>query len=539
MQQYDYPMGLRDYWTILLRRKWHFLLPAGLIVASALALAFLLPPTFRSEATILIERQSIPSNIVATTVTSYVQEQIQQIRQRIVTYENLVEIAREFQLYPDELADDPASVVAKVREQIEVQMVDIQAADPDRVGTRLATIAFTVAFNADRPEVAQAVTSELAERFLSYHKINREAKAAEVSEFLEREAEVIRSELATLEESLAGFKQEELRQLPELMSMNMQLYERTEQNIEQTEGRIRELRDRIDSLRAELSLTEPYEEVVTEDGTRLMSASDRLSALTAQYLRASSRYSAEHPDIMRLSREIRVLAEQTGNSARADELMTELVDLQEQLRRARQQYADDHPEVTRLERAVAAVQRGFQSTLIDADGGQNLSRPPDNPRYVALQTQLTSTESNLAAEQENLEDLKTKLAEYEERLYQTPVVERDYKSLARGYDNALRKFAELKDKQLQARIAQELEGGSSGERWVLTSKAFAPMLPESPNRIGIALLGCLFGAAAGIALVVIAEYLDTSIRSARMIATALGVPPLAIIPQMHPQTTKA
>ena len=321
--------------------------------------------------------------------------------------------------------------------------------------------------------------------------------------------------------------------------MNLQLYERTEQAIDQTEERIRGLQDRIDSTRAELSLTEPYEEVVTEEGTTLMSASDRLSSLTAQYLRASSRYSASHPDVMRLSREIRVLAEQTGSSARADELMSELVNLQEQLRQARQSYSDDHPEVMRLERSVAAVQRGFQSTLIDASASETLSRPPDNPRYVALQTQLQSTETNLKAEQTKLVDLNDKLAEYEERLYQTPVVERDYKSLSRGYDNALRKFAELKDKQLQARIAQELEGGSSGEEWVLASGAFTPMLPESPNRIGIALLGCLFGVAAGIGMVVVAEYLDTSIRSARMIVSALGVPPLAIIPQIEPQPAKA
>lgn len=539
MQQYDYPMGLRDYWTILLRRKWHFLLPTLVVVAAALALAFALPPTYRSEATILIERQTIPANLVASTVTSYVQEQIQQIRQRIVTHENLREIAKEFQLYPDEIASDPSGVMARLREQIQVQMVDVQAADPDRAGTRVATIAFTVAFEADNPTTAQAVTAELADRFLTYNKVSRQEQAAEVSQFLEREAEVIKSELATLEESLAAYKQEELRQLPELMSMNLQLYERTEQAIDQTEERIRGLRDRIDSTRAELSLTEPYEEVVTEEGTTLMSASDRLSSLTAQYLRASSRYSASHPDVMRLSREIRVLAEQTGSSARADELMSELVNLQEQLRQARQKYSDDHPEVTRLERSVAAVQRGFQSTLIDASDSQTLSRPPDNPRYVALQTQLQSNETNLQAEQTKLEDLNAKLAEYEERLYQTPVVERDYKSLSRGYDNALRKFAELKDKQLQARIAQELEGGSSGEEWVLASGAFTPMLPESPNRIGIALLGCLFGVAAGIGMVVVAEYLDTSIRSARMIVSALGVPPLAIIPQIEPQPAKA
>lgn len=534
MEQNDYPMELIDYWRVLWDRKWHFAIPFAVVLAVSVALAFLLPSMYRSEATILIERQNIPQNIVATTVTGYVQEQIQQIRQRITTRETLLEIAETYGLYPGELREDPAEVVKRMREQVEVEMVDVQATDPDQQGVRLATIAFTIAFQAEDPRSAQGVTSDLADRFLSYHKAARKEQAAEVSQFLEREAEVIRAELAQLEESLAGFKQEELRQLPELMGMNLQLFEKTEQNIEQTEERIRSLQDRIDSLRSELSLTEPYEEVVTEEGTTLLSAADRLSSLTAQYLRISARYSPEHPDVRRLSREIRVLAEQTGKAGRADELMSELVRLQEELRQARQQYSESHPEVQQLESAVAAVQRGFQSTFIAQDGGdeQELSRPPDNPRYVALQTQLESAESNLEAEQQKLATLNDKLTEYEERLYQTPVVERDFKSLARGYDNALNKFAELKDKQMQARIAQELEGGSNAERWVMASAAYVPRMPESPNRLGILLLGCLLGLASGVGLVAISEYLDSSIRNSRMIANTLGHPPLAVIPQM-------
>ena len=49
------PLSLRDYLLILRRRKWSFLLPAGLVLAVAVAVAQLWPPTVRSEATILIE----------------------------------------------------------------------------------------------------------------------------------------------------------------------------------------------------------------------------------------------------------------------------------------------------------------------------------------------------------------------------------------------------------------------------------------------------------------------------------------------------
>ncbi len=534
MQLNDYPKELGEYWGILSRRKTQFFVPLVVLLGGALALAFLLPPTYRSEATILINRQTIPQNLVATTVTGYVQEQIQQTLQRITTNDNLLSIAREYDLYPEDIDENRQRVATAVKESIEVEMLDVEASNPDQSGTRVATIAFTVGFNAGDPATAQAVTADLTNRFLTVRRELRAGNAAEVSQFLAAEAKSITGEIEQYEKQLAGFKQEELRQLPELMGMNLQMYERTEQDIDATEERIRALRERIDATRAEMSLTPAYEEVLDEEGNRILSTSQRLSVLTAEYLQASSRYSAAHPDIMALSREIRVLADQTGNASRVDELMNQLVRLQEQLRQARQQYADGHPEVTRLESAVSAVQRGFQASLTSPGVGSNSqSAPPDNPRYVALMSQLKSSETNLAAETTKLADLRNRLEQYEQRLFNTPVVERDFKSISRGYEEALRKFSELKQKQLEAEMAQALESGSGAEQWQIVSAAFLPTMPESPNRIGILLLGGLLAFAAGVGYVAIAEQLDKTVRSVRIVTAALGMPPLVVIPRMR------
>lgn len=533
MQTSEFLMEPSEYWGVLKRHKTKFMLSFIVVFAIAVTIAMVLPAVFRSEATILIQRQAIPQNLVATTVTGYVQEQIEQARQRITSRSNLLEIADEFALYPSEFQTDPALVVQNVRESIEVQMLDVQASDPDMHGSRTATIAFNVAFSSSEPEVAQRVTADLVERFLATHRESRSEMAEDVSEFLSMEADSLRAEIADLETQLAGFKQEEINQLPELMGMNMQLFERTEQQIQGTEDRIRALQERIEVTRAELSLTEPYAPVLTDQGQRVMSASERLSMLSASYLEASARYSKEHPDIVRLNREIRILAEQTGDSARVDELMGQLISLQEQLRQARQQYNDNHPEVARLETAVAAVQKGMQTSIITPTGRTpELALPPDNPRYVALKTQLDSTEINLKAERQKLADLEDKLTDYEQRLFQTPVVERDYRALSRGYEDALRKFSELNQKLLQAEIAETLEASQGAEQWRLISPAFVPVLPESPNRLGIILLGSLLAFSAGIGFVAVAEFLDKTVRSARRVAMILGAPPLVLIPKM-------
>lgn len=112
------------------------------------------------------------------------------------------------------------------------------------------------------------------------------------------------------------------------------------------------------------------------------------------------------------------------------------------------------------------------------------------------------------------------------------MVERDFRALSRDYENKLQKYADLRNKQIEARLAQQLEAGQSAEKFVLVSEAFLPSLPESPNRLGILLLSGLFAFGAGLGSVTVREYTDNTVRSSRTIVDVLGAPPLAIVPRM-------
>ena len=61
-----------------------------------MAVALLLPPIYKSTATILIEEQEIPTDFVMTTVTSFAEQRIQQINQRIMSFTRLLEIIQRF-----------------------------------------------------------------------------------------------------------------------------------------------------------------------------------------------------------------------------------------------------------------------------------------------------------------------------------------------------------------------------------------------------------------------------------------------------------
>ena len=529
-------VDLMHYIRVLNRRKWHFVVAFAVVMGVAAAFAFLLPPEYRSEATIMIERQEIPSNLVSTTVQGYIQERIKGLSEEIMTRERLLDLIERFDLYPEERARGVGEqeLVREFKQAVKVDMLSVKTASPDSPKIGLATIAFTVSFGYPDPQKSRDVTEALAELFLKENQIDRARKAAEVTAFLEQQARDLNEEISRLEAKLAEFKQERRDSLPELMSMNQRLFEKAQSDIAASEEKIRGLQDRIRSLTMELSLTSPYRSVVNEKGERLLSPEERLGMLTAEYLQLLAKYSQQHPDVKRLRREIRLLSGENRDLAATARLVDDLQTLHTKLARASARYAPDHPEVVKLKRAISSVERSLRQFALQAPGAAKTpASAPDNPRYVALQSELVSAQNELQAERNRLEELQDQRDEYQKRLFETPLVERDYNLLSRDYENAKRKYAEIREKLLDARMAQELEQQSKGERFTILNHAFFPSLPESPNRLGILALGILLATLAGIGAVGVAEYLDTAIHGVEDVRALCGAPPLAVIPEIQ------
>src|SRR5210317_1655764 len=95
------PMAPMDYMNILQRRKWSLILPALIVFLIAVAVALALPSIYMSTSTILIEEQDIPADFVMATVTSYVEQRLQSINQRMMSFTKLSEIIQRLNLYPE------------------------------------------------------------------------------------------------------------------------------------------------------------------------------------------------------------------------------------------------------------------------------------------------------------------------------------------------------------------------------------------------------------------------------------------------------
>ncbi len=525
---------LKDYFDVLRRRKKALLISAGLFITISVLAAILWPPVYRSTATILIEQQDVPPDLVRSTVTSFATQRIREIQQRVLTRPNLTKIVEKYELYQAKRRVETSEEIAqRMYDDIAVELKTADVIDPRSGIAMEATIAFQISYNGEAPQVTQQVANELTNLFLEENLRNRTNKAKQTSAFLAAEAKRASENVAAMETTLADFKKTNSGRLPEQGGLNLQFMERTDKEIVDIDAQIRALESRRYYLEGELAQINPNTPAFSASGERILDPVSQLKVLRTEYAAASARYGEDHPDMIRTRREIAALEQQHGGSVEDEqEQAKELRELRTELALAQERYSEDHPDVVRLTRSISKLEQALQDAPARPERAI-AAEEPENPAYITFAAQMQSTDSELNSLRERRAELKTKLADYEQRLLQTPEVERGYADLTRAYTNAVEEYRDIKAKLTAAELAQQLEKESKGERFSVIDPAQYPEEPIKPNRPAILLLGMALSVGSGLGFAITAENMDNSIRGIRSVNTALGAPPLAVVPYLE------
>ncbi|WP_242518932.1 MULTISPECIES: GumC family protein [Thiorhodovibrio] len=528
----EHALSLDDYIAILKRRKWQLIIPVVVLSVIAMITAVLLPPTYRSTATILIEQQEIPDELVRSTVTSFADQRVQTISQRVMTTENLGKLIESYHLYPELMQRyGLVSAVEQMREDIKLEMISADVIDPRSGRPGEATIAFSLSFESESPAMAQRVANDITSLFLSENLKDRQESAKQTAVFLQNEANKLADRLSLLEAKLAEFKEKHGDSLPELKALNMQLIQRTEDHLRDTEQAVRTLQERKIYLEGQLAQIDPYSELFSSDGRRVLGPVDRLKALEAEYAEVAARYSSQHPERMRLEREIATLRQQVGKSANVTAGLERALDAQqEELADLRKRYSNEHPDVKALTSAIAITKRQLATARKAGSADPAGVSDADNPAYVQLQAQLHSADVELRSLQESREETRTKLAELEQRITKGPRIEQEYQALTRDHENAMATYSEVKQRLVAAELGEAMETERKGERFSLIEPPLLPEQPAKPNRLAIAFLGLVLAFGGGVGNLALREALDRSVHDVRDMEMIIMAPPLAVIP---------
>jgi succinoglycan biosynthesis transport protein ExoP len=540
------PMEISDYLEILKRRVGVMVLAAIVIYIVTAIVAIALPAVYRSTAIILVEEQAIPQEFIKSTITSFADERIQVISQRVLTRTTLLQLVEKYDLYPTERRRETNDeILERMRKDIKFTPV---SAERGGGSNARVTIAFNIAYVSESPQKAQRVVNELVSLFLNENVRVRQQRTAETSAFLAEEAKRLATQLQDMEAKLAAFRAKNAAALPESSQVTLQVAERNDSELMRVERDLRMLDDRRNFLQTQLSIippTLPAGTTVTGDRALPTDPAERLRSLRVQLTTLQSSYSEAHPDVRRVSREIAALEREikeaggstAGASATDGSAVKELASLRAKLSEARERYSDTHPDVQRLQKNIAALEQSAAAAPRPAGGGQASSgsadaSKPNNPAYLQLLAALDATASEARSLASSRNEMRQRARLYSARMEAAPMVQREYLDLSRDYENSLTKYRDIKGKELEAQVSEELEKDRKGERFSLLEPAQLPQKPFKPDRAAILLIGLALALGGGVGVGALREAMDFSIKGPRDLARKISLPILAQVPYL-------
>ena len=524
------PSDTREQLLVYWRRRKLFWIVAGAAFGIALLIALLWPPTYRSMATILIEQQEIPQELVRSVITTYADQRVQVISQRVMTTQNLLALIDRYNLYPDARQRMPReALIGKMRDDISMKMISANVIDPRSGQPKQATIAFSVSYDSRSPDLAWKVASELSSLYLNENLTSRSQRSQQAAAFFSEEAARQQARIGELDKNLAEFKKNHHDELPELAQINVQTAERTELDMRDAENHIASLDSQRVLLQAQLAQISPNSQVYNDSGQRVFGAEDRLKSLKSQLASLKGRYGPDHPDVISTEHEIEGLQKEVDSEDGTADRMRQLSEAKAKLASASQKYSPEHPDVVRLQREVDSLEKAAQSDA-KVTTTQTARAHADNPAYIQVKGQLDALTVERESAVKKRDELKAKYDDYERRMARSPEVERQYREMARELESTQLKYQEILSKQTEAQVSQNLETEQKGEKFTMIEPPQPPEKPVSPNRKVILAIGLVLALALGAGAIVARESLDVSVRGPGDIRALLQVPALASIP---------
>lgn len=203
--------------SMLWQRRWFVIVPVVAATIGGLVTAFMIHPIYESSATVLIESQQVPDDLLGalaggSTTSDMIGQRIARARERVLSRQDLIRLIRTYGLYTREQRTMPLSkVVDRMRDDTTIAAIDngIAIGAPSRRNLGLAnTIAITVAFQYDHPVKAQQVAQQFVDRFLEADASTQASQATDTVNFLTEQANAIQSQIAKLEDRANQIKQE-------------------------------------------------------------------------------------------------------------------------------------------------------------------------------------------------------------------------------------------------------------------------------------------------------------------------------------------
>lgn len=477
MTKPDPSFDVELYWRVLRRRGWLLAIPVVLLTAILGLGSLLLPSIYFTQAQVVVRQEQDPLKglAVETQITQQLGGVIQSLKRpslQKAIFERL-EASR-----PPGLTLENA--LTDYRDHLRI---DSRKVDNDLIVDFLYT---------GTPEkYAVDVVNAFAEQFQADGTTLVDSSLTTSLDFVDEQLQQYRVRLKKLDEEELRLQGQLAKDLPEVGPATV------------TEGLDKVIADRLAADRAEIEKLNLEIDSQQAQVTFLRTQLERTKRTLA--LRSGEGAGAAQAELERLLGEAR---------ARRVALLT--------------RYTESHPDIIALGEQIRELERRRQELAAGADAP---TTDISNPQYESLERDLFTADAALQA----MRARRAQLTERSDRLAKAAArlrgileelrrIQSERAALSSTYEGLLARKQNLE-------LNQSFESGRNTGRFEVRRAGGVPLKPIRPNRRKIAVLGFLAGLFIGISFVLLAEYLDHSVRSPEDLRRYIDAPILAVLPR--------
>jgi polysaccharide chain length determinant protein (PEP-CTERM system associated) len=471
----------------VLRRYWWIPTIASIVLAGAgLTVSLILPKKYTSSTLVLIEQPAVPTDLIRPVITDDLNQRMASMKAQILSRSRLEMIVNKFNLYPQKRAtahmDD---LVDQLKGTINVELIEPLAGSSNREPP-----GFNVSVTFDNPQLAQQICQEVTSMFMEQNATNRVDKSNKTTLFLTEQVEEAKQKLAEQDKKLAQFKGEHLVSLPEQEQTNLTL---------------------LTGLNTQL-------EAATQALTRAQQDKTLNETLLGQ-------------------QETNWKASQVGQQ-NPETQEQELSTLQEQLSALLTRYTPEHPDVVKAKAQIEDLKKRMAEAptpKTPPTASQAALREP--PSMQQLRTRIKQDEFNIVDLTKRQGQIQDQIRSVQGRLQASPVVEQQLKELTRSYQTASDIYNDLLKKRENSAMARDLEHQQQGESFKVLDAPSLPSTPSFPKKTVFVGGGFGGGLALSLGILYLLALSDKSMYTERDVEQCLKLPVLATVPsfEVHAQ----
>lgn len=481
-----------EYLKILKRRKWLIILPVIAVATAVSWVVYRLPNVYESTTLIVVKPSTLPSSVIPTMTEDTLTRQLSSISQVVSSRSSLEPLIEKYDLYKieRERGEPIESIIGMMRRDINVEV---------NTSRREITDGFDIKYRYRDRKVTQAVTSELAGKYISEQTSNTIHTTQAARNFIDAQVRQTKEELDAIDAKRLQFMQENLGTLP----------------------------SEANSLLGQLTgLREQQKALITEIG-RLQ---DRRSTL------------ANHLALLNKER-VEAIGDAAENMTDPKttygwaELVKRKADLQAELQHLRTEYTEKHPDVLAKQAQIEGIQQEQDKQIAEwkeriAEKEKKLSSRSNMPAE-AVTLEIRNVDNEIKRQQTSLSETDKNIGAITERINKIPgadvalgAIEREYQTKKAAYDKLL---GEQQKIALGADAATQQQ--SSGIEVI--DPANLPSKPVAPKRLMLAGMGVVAGLMLGLLLAGIFEVpLLLTIQSTEDARHYTGLPVLISVPEL-------